>query len=60
MMTYKKFFESTGLPTKTFEEINTMLKTAVGNSKKKKYHGPIEHMFELPSEDIQIKEFFKN
>jgi Ran GTPase-activating protein (RanGAP) involved in mRNA processing and transport len=38
---YSNYFEHIGLPQKNMVEINAMLKTAVGNSKKKRYHGSI-------------------
>lgn len=54
---YANYFERIGLPAKNKDEINTMLKTAVKNSKEKRYHGDVDHVIGLPKEEVQIKEY---
>lgn len=49
---YSAYFKRIGLPSKNKDEINTMLKQAVRNSKEKRYHGDVDHVIGLPSEDV--------
>lgn len=45
---YSTFFKKIGLPEKSQQELNSMLKEAVKNSREKKYHGDMDEMIGLP------------
>jgi hypothetical protein len=50
---YSGYFQRIGLPDKNQQELNAMLKQAVTNSTEKRYHGEVDHVIGLPSEDKQ-------
>jgi hypothetical protein len=52
---FKEFFKYVGLPEKNEEEILALLKSAIKNSERKKYHGEFEMMYELPETGTQLK-----
>jgi hypothetical protein len=52
IVNYDSFFEFTGLPKKSVEEMDKLLKQAVLNSKAKRYHGTLDEINELPPSDI--------
>lgn len=54
---YSSYFQRIGLPDKNQQELNNMLKQAVKNSREKRYHGDVDHVIGLPSEDKQIQEY---
>ena len=54
---YSDYFQRIGLPKKNPVEINAMLKQAVKNSYEKRYHGPIDHVIQLPKKEEQIKTY---
>lgn len=54
---YSTYFQRIGLPAKNQQELNAMLKQAVINSRQKRYHGEVDHVIGLPSEDKQIQEY---
>lgn len=57
---YDAFYDILGMPKKSFDELNALLKQAVKNSKAKKYHGTIDEMIELPPTSEQLKLYEKN
>lgn len=53
---FNSFFEYIGLPKKTPQELNTMLKNSIKNSENKKYHGEFDKINKLaPTQDQIIK-----
>lgn len=52
---YKAYYEHIGVKINDFEDICIRLKEAVKNSKRKKYHGSMEELLELPANPDQIK-----
>lgn len=52
---YKAYYEHIGVKINDFEDICKRLKEAVKNSKRKKYHGSMEELLELPANPDQIK-----
>lgn len=57
---YDAFYDILGMPKRSFDELNALLKQAVKNSKAKKYHGTIDEMIELPPTSEQLKLYEKN
>ena len=51
---FNTFFEYVGLPKKTPEQLNEMLKTAIKNSENKKYHGEFDKINKLPPTEEQL------
>lgn len=48
---FDSFFDYIGMPRRTLEEYNKMLKTACKNSKLKKYHGTVDEIAEMPKKE---------
>jgi len=57
---FEDFFEFTGLPSKSDKEVRQMLKDAIKNSERKKYHGEFEVIHELPKSEEQFKKLLEN
>jgi ubiquitin-protein ligase/Ran GTPase-activating protein (RanGAP) involved in mRNA processing and transport len=51
---YKEYYEHIGVKINDFDDICKRLKEAVKNSKRKKYHGSMEELLELPTNPDQI------
>lgn len=58
--TFESFFAYIGLPPREENEITDMLKQAIKNSEKKKYHGEFETLHELPQSQDQFKKILDN
>jgi ubiquitin-protein ligase len=54
---YKDYYTHIGVEVKSFDDICTRLKEAVKNSKRKKYHGSIDELLGLPSNNEQMTSF---
>lgn len=52
---FDSFFAFVGLKRRTNEELNEMLKNAISNSARKKYHGDFEERHALPERTLQLK-----
>ena len=57
---YDTFFGYIGMKKLSQKEILLKLRTALGNSKAKKYHGTDDEILTLPSNEEQIKNLFKD
>lgn len=57
LKTYQDFFKRVGLPVKSNEELNAMLKQAVVNSWNKKYHGEVDDVVGLGTLPEQTKSY---
>lgn len=55
---YKDYYQHIGVEVKNFDDICQRLKEAVKNSKRKKYHGSIDELLGLPSNQEQTKSLF--
>lgn len=54
---YDQYFERIGLPKKNQDQLTGMLKEAVKNSKRKKYHGDVDEVIGLPEPVEQINNY---